>query len=223
MQLEPQQITVEEVPNLVRAHLNHTATYNPEHSIRGRPHSRGNQHHQYSWQSLPLLRYKQHSERSETHFHLNRDYGNAHYHITSQHNSPHIVRNTANTGNNLVNPVTAQSPNTSNIKESLQSQILGLQTQALQQSMLNSIKFFDGNNKNELPLWVQSVENAAKLYNMDTLTIALSKLQGPPLKSAHFLKSKEVSSGKQLNWHSLKKPSNYKLLGNTYDTHAINA
>ena len=45
----------------------------------------------------------------------------------------------------------------------------------------------------------QSVENAAKLCNLDTLTIVLSKLQGPPLKSACFLKSKEISSGKQLN------------------------
>ena len=35
-----------------------------------------------------------------------------------------------------------QSPNNSNIIECLQSQILGLQTQALQQSTLNSIKKF---------------------------------------------------------------------------------
>ena len=48
MLLEPQQITAEEVPNLVRAHLNCTTAYNPEHSIRGRPCSRSNQHHQYS-------------------------------------------------------------------------------------------------------------------------------------------------------------------------------
>ena len=48
MPLEPQQITAEEVPNLVRAQLNCTTAYNPEHSVRGRPHSRGNQHHQYS-------------------------------------------------------------------------------------------------------------------------------------------------------------------------------
>ena len=41
--------------------------------------------------------------------------------------------------------------------------------------------------------------------NLVTINIALSKLQGPLLKSAHFLESKEVSSGKQLDWHSLKK------------------
>ena len=44
----PRQITAEEVPNLVRAHLNWNTAYNPEYSARGRPHSRGNQHHWYS-------------------------------------------------------------------------------------------------------------------------------------------------------------------------------
>ena len=63
MELQPRQITTEEVPNLVRAHLNHNTAYNPEHSARGRPCSRGNQHHWYSQQSLPLSRYNQHSER----------------------------------------------------------------------------------------------------------------------------------------------------------------
>ena len=48
MELEPLQITAEEVPDLIRAHLNCNTAYNLEHSIRGRPHSRGNQHHQYS-------------------------------------------------------------------------------------------------------------------------------------------------------------------------------
>ena len=156
MELEPKQITVE-VGDLVRAHLNCNTAYNPEHSIRGRPHSRGNQHHQYSQQSLLLPRYNQHSERSETHFYSNRNYGNTHHCITSQHNSPHTVRNTPNTGNNPVNAVATQSPNNSNIIESLQSQILGLQTQALQQSMLNSIKIFDGNNKSEFTSWVHRV------------------------------------------------------------------
>ena len=70
---------------------------------------------------------------------------------------------------------------------------------------------------------MQSVENAAMLCNLDTLSIALSKLLGPPLQSACFLESKEVSSGKQLDWHSLKKhlTTNYSEI--LYDTHAINA
>ena len=95
--------------------------------------------------------------------------------------------------------------------------------QTLQQSMLNSIKLFDSNNKSKFTSWAQSVENAAKLCNLDTLTIALSKLQGPPIKLAHFLESKEVGSGKQLNWHSLKKhpTTNYSEI--PYNTHAINA
>ena len=61
------------------------------------------------------------------------------------------------------------------------NQILGLQMQALQQSILNSIKIFNCNNKSEFTSWVQSVENAVKLCNLDTLSIELSKLQGPPL------------------------------------------
>ena len=102
-------------------------------------------------------------------------------------------------------------------------QILGLQMQTLQQSMLNSIKIFNSNNKSKFTSWVQIVENAAKLCNLETLTIALSKLQGPPLKSTHFLKSKEVGSGKQLNWHSLKMhlTTNYSEI--PYNTHTINA
>ena len=47
MALEPCQISAEEVPNLIKAHLHHNTAYNPEHSIRGRPHCRGNQYHRY--------------------------------------------------------------------------------------------------------------------------------------------------------------------------------
>ena len=66
-------------------------------------------------------------------------------------------------------------------------------------------------------------ENATKLCNLDILSITLSKLQGPPLQSAHFLESKEAGSGKQLDWHSLKKhlTTNYSEI--PYNTHAINA
>ena len=124
---------------------------------------------------------------------------------------PRTVRNTPNPSNNQVNTITTQSPNNSDILGCLQSQILGLQI------------IFDSNNKRKFTSWVQSVENAAKLCNLDTLSISLSKLQGPPLQSAHFLESKEVSSGKQLDWHSLKKhlTTNYSEI--PYDTHAINA
>ena len=202
--LEPCQISAEEVPNLVRVHLHCNAAYNPEHSVRGRSHSRGNQYHWYNWQLSLLLRCNQESERSDAHFHSNRNYSNTHHHINSQHNSPRTVGNTPNTSNNQVNTITTPSPNNPDIIGSLQSQILGLQTQALQQSTMNSIKIFNGTNKSEFTWWAQSVENTARLCNLDTLSIALSKLQGSPLKSACYLESKEVSSGKQLDWHSLK-------------------
>ena len=130
MPLEPCQITAE-VPDLVRAHLQCNSAYNPEHSIRGRPCSRGNQYHWYSQQSSLLLRYNQHSERSDTHFHSNIDYGNIHPHMVSQCNSPRTVRNTPNTSNNKADSIITQSPNNSDIIGCLQSQILGLQTQAL--------------------------------------------------------------------------------------------
>ena len=67
------------------------------------------------------------------------------------------------------------------------------------------------------------MENAAKLCNLDILSIVLSKLQGPPLKLACFLESKEVNVGKQLSRHSLKKflTNNYSEI--LYVTHAINA
>ena len=80
-----------------------------------------------------LLRYNQHSEKSDTHFHSNRNYGNTHHHVTSQHNSSPTVRNTPNTSNNQATLIAMQSPNNSNIIECLQSQILGLQMQALLQ------------------------------------------------------------------------------------------
>ena len=55
--LELHQISTEEVPDLIKAHLHCATAYNPEHRIRGRPHSRGNQYHFYSRQSSPLPRY----------------------------------------------------------------------------------------------------------------------------------------------------------------------
>ena len=67
------------------------------------------------------------------------------------------------------------------------------------------------------------MENATRLCNLETLSIALSKLQGPLLKTASCLESKEVSSGKQLDWHSLKKHLTSNYLEIPYDTHAINA
>ena len=199
MLLEPWQISTEEVPNLVKAHLHCTTTYNPEQCIRERPHSRGNQHHQYKRQSSPLPRHNQQTNRSDMHFysHNHRNYSNTSYHDNNEHNSTQPTRNTYNTGNTQVNTINAQSPDWS-ILGSLQSQILGLQMQALQQSTLNSIKIFDGSNKSECTKWAQSVKNAARLCHLDTLSIALFKLQGALLKLASYLETKEVNADKTL-------------------------
>ena len=92
----------------------------------------------------------------------------------------------------------------SDILGSLQSQILGLQMHLRQQSTLNSIKIFDGSNKAEFTTWVQSVENAARLCHLDTLSIALLKLQPTLLKSANYLETKEANAGKTLTLSTLK-------------------
>ena len=68
-----------------------------------------------------------------------------------------------------------------------------------------------------------SVENAARLCNLDALSIALSKLQGTSLKSVSYLETKEANTGKTLTWSTLKKhlTSNYSEI--SYVTHVINA
>ena len=138
-------------------------------------------------------------------------------------NFPHSVRNVHNISNDQVNTIAPHSPNSSDLIGSLQSQILCLQTQALQQSMLNLVKIFDDTNKSKFTSWAQSVENATRLCNLDTLSIALSKLQGPPVKTASYLESKEINSGKTLVWSSVKKHLTSNYLEIPYDTHAINA
>ena len=105
----------------------------------------------------------------------------------------------------------------------LQSQIIGLQLQWLQQSTLNSIKTFNGTNKAEFTPWAQSIENAARLCNLDALSIDLSKVQGVPLKSAKYLEGKETNSGRKLCWSTLKQhlTGNYSKI--PHDTNVINA
>ena len=62
---------------------------------------------------------------------------------------------------------------------------------------------FDGTKKAEWATWAQSIENVVRLCNLDALSIALSKLQGAPLKSVNYLESKETNSGKKLSWTTL--------------------
>ena len=96
--------------------------------------------------------------------------------------------------------------NTSELIGSLQSQIIGLQLQPLQQATLNSINTFDGTKKAEFATWAQSIENAMRICNLDAIDIALSKLQGAKLKLAIYLKGKETSTNKKLFWITLKSP-----------------
>ena len=151
--LEPQQISAEEIPNLVKAHLHHPTTYNVEQSIRGKPHSRGNQHLWYNRQSSPLPRYNQHTYRSDTHFYFlkNRNYNNTSYHDSNRHNNASSIRNmcsyTPNSSNMQQNPVNIQPSNTSDIIERLQSQILGLHMHPLEQPTLDSFKYLMGVTK----------------------------------------------------------------------------
>ena len=135
MSLELCQITAEKVPDLVRANLNHSSAYNPEHSIRRSPHIRGNPYHWYAWQSSPLPRYQVRYERSDNHVYSNRSFNNSHTCDNNQHVSPQTVRNTPNTTNNQVNSINIQSLKNSNMLDCVQSQILGLQIQALQHFM----------------------------------------------------------------------------------------
>ena len=89
--------------------------------------------------------------------------------------------------------------NTSELIGSLQSQIIGLHLQPLQQTTLNSITTLDGAKKVEFTTWALSVENATRICNLDAVNIALSKLQGAPLNSAIYLEGKETSAGKKLS------------------------
>ena len=61
-----------------------------------------------------------------------------------------------------------------------------------------------------------------RICNLDAINITLSKLQGAPLKSAIYLESKEMSTGKKLSWTILKQhlTANYSEI--PYDTHTIN-
>ena len=52
--LEPQQVSAKEVPDFVSAYLNRPTANSTEHSSRGRPRMRGNQHYRHIRQSTPV-------------------------------------------------------------------------------------------------------------------------------------------------------------------------
>ena len=105
----------------------------------------------------------------------------------------------------------------------MQSQIVGVQSQLLQQATLNSINTFDGTKKAEVATWAKSIENTARICNLDVINIALSKLHGASLKSAIYLEGKEMSTGRKLSWTTIKQhlTANYSEI--PYNAHAINA
>ena len=74
--------------------------------------------------------------------------------------------------------------------------MMGLHLQPLQQATLKSINTFDGAKKAEFTTWAQSVENIARMCNLNAVNIALPKLQGDPLESAIYLEGKETSGGR---------------------------
>ena len=70
--LEPQQVSMEEVPDFIRAYLHRSAANSAEHSSRGRPRTRGNQHYSPSRQFLPVPRYNIQTNRSDAYPHSHR-------------------------------------------------------------------------------------------------------------------------------------------------------
>ena len=76
--------------------------------------------------------------------------------------------------------------------------------------------------KAEFATWAQSIENAARICNLDAINVTLSKLQGALLKLVIYLEGKEMSTGKKLSWTTLKQhlTANYSKI--PYNTHAIN-
>ena len=54
----------------------------------------------------------------------------------------------------------------SDIIGSLQSQIIGLHSQPLQQATHNSINMFDGTKKAEFATWTQSIENTVRITTL---------------------------------------------------------
>ena len=57
--LEPQQVYAEEVPKFISEYLSRPTANTTEHSSRGRPKTRGNQHYRHARQSSPVPSHNQ--------------------------------------------------------------------------------------------------------------------------------------------------------------------
>ena len=146
--LEPQQVSAKEVPDFVSAYLQRPTANSAEHNSGGRPRTRGNQQYRPSRQSLPVPRYNRQTNRSDAYPHFNRarssyqsrysDRDRHHSYSSSKYQHPH--NQASHSYHNNSNTPNMYPLNTSELIGSLQSQIIGLQLQPLQQSTLNSIK-----------------------------------------------------------------------------------
>ena len=126
------------------------------------------------------------TETHTTHIIPQNQYSQADHHFNNSSNPQHLTLNMSMLNN-------------SELIGSLQNQIIDLHSQPLQQATLNSINSFNGAKKAEFATWAQSVENATRICNLDAVHIALSKLQGVPLKSAIYLEGKKTSASKILS------------------------
>ena len=111
--------------------------------------------------------------------------------------------------------------NTSELIGTWQSQIIGLQSQLLQQATLNSINKFDGTKKAEIATWAQCIENAMRICYLDPINITLSKLQGATLKSAIYIEGKETSTCKKLSWITLKQHLTANIILKSHMIHML--
>ena len=228
--LKSQQVSTQEVPDFISTYLHRPTANSDQHSSRGSPRTRGDQQYRPQRQSLPVPRYNRQTNRSDTYPHFNRArssyqsrYRDREYHSYSSSKYQHPHNQASHSYHNNSNTPNMHPFNTSELMGSLQSHNIGLQSQLLQQSTLNSIKMFDVIIKAEFAIWAQNIENAVRLCNLDALSISLSKLQEAPLKSAKYLEGKETNSGKKLSWTTLKQHLTSKYSKIPYDTHAINA
>ena len=140
--LEPWQVSAKEVSDFISVYLHRFSTNSVEHSSRGRPRTRGNQEHRPSRQPLPVPRYNRQTNRSDAYSHFKRarssyqsrysDRDRRHSYSSSKYQHPH--NQASHSYHNSSNTPDMYPLNTSELIGSLQSQIIGLQSQSLQQT-----------------------------------------------------------------------------------------
>ena len=140
------------MPDFISAYLHRPTTNPADHSNRGRPRTRHNHQYRPSKQFLPVPRYHRQSNRSDAYPHLSRarssyqsrysDRDRHHSYSSFKNQHPHNQASHSyhNNSNIPCNTPDMYPLKTSELIGSLQSQIIGLQLQLLQQATSNSIK-----------------------------------------------------------------------------------